>query len=141
MRPNRVDWNPKNQPPSILTEPELRGYTFEGKQGDDVNVAKRVVNFLDGSDKLHVAAFGLRRDEEGNPLPMDLTFTADVQLRPGTDLRRIFWEVRTLPKSFTEPRIEGDLLQRGNFDGTLARVVTVPGEDVAKGLSVNVNVD
>ncbi len=124
----------------FLPEPILRGYSFEGKQGGEINIPKRVINFLEDSDDLKVSAFVPRYDEDGNPLPMEITFTADVELRPGADLRRIFWNVRRLPKSF-EPRIDGDLLMRGSFDSSLARVVTVPGEDVRRGLSVNVAVD
>ncbi len=126
--------------PGFLTEPTLRGYSFEGKQGDEINIPKRVVNFLDDPDKHRITAFAPRYDDEGNPLPMEITFTADVELRPGADLRRIFWNVRRLPKNF-DPHVDGDLLLRGNFDGNLARVVTVPGEDVRKGLSVSVSVE
>ncbi|MGC1479575.1 MAG: hypothetical protein WA771_03660 [Chthoniobacterales bacterium] len=127
-------------PPGPLTEPVLRGYRFEGKQGDEVNVAKTVVNFLDGSDRTRISAFAPRYDDAGNPLPMDITFVADVELKAGVDLRRVFWEVRRLPKQW-EPRIDGELLKRGNFDGTLARVVTIDGEDVRKGMSVDVTVE
>lgn len=123
-----------------LTEPVLRGFTVEGKQGGEVNVAKSTVNFLDGSGDPNISAFSPRYDEDGNALPMELTVTADVELRAGADLRRVFWEIRRLPKSF-DPMIDGDLLMSGNFDGTLARVVEVAGEDVRKGLSVNVRAE
>ena len=126
--------SPRGQISAALVEPRLKSWSLEGRQAGEIAIEKSVLELGDTGN--HFKAFVPRRDEQGNPLPMEIVLTAEVDMKPGVDLRRLHWAVRHLPKALDGP--SGEIIQTGTFSGALNRKVTVPGELVLQGLEVSV---
>ena len=96
------------------------------KSGAEVEIEGRKTSLL---------IYGPRFDDQGNALPGELTLTADAELRPGADLRRLRWivvEMKKWPDEF------GETIAAGDFRTGLVQTAIIPPEWIRKATSVHV---
>lgn len=72
-----------------------------------------------------IIAYAPAYDEDGKPLPLVVTITADAALRPGADLSRLRWRVAEL-KSW--PDKIGEIAGHGDFRSGLVQTMTLTPE-------------
>lgn len=77
-------------------------------------------------------------DDEGRPLPLVITITADAELRPGLDLSRLRWRVSEL-KGW--PDKIGEIAGQGDFRTGLVQTFTLTPEWARRGTQVAVWVE
>jgi hypothetical protein len=121
----------------LHVEPKLQKWAVEGKQGGEESIPKKWIS-LDGTAP-ELIAFAPRFDEKGKPLPMEVTLTADIELRPGVDLRRLHWTISRLRSKWEGP--SGKVLHSGTFSGTLSCTVALTGQEVVQGFETLVFVE
>jgi len=72
-----------------------------------------------------IIAYAPGYDDEGRPLPLVITITADAELRPGVDLSRLRWQVAEL-KGW--PDKIGEIAGQGDFRNGLVQTFTLTPE-------------
>ena len=107
-------------------EASLRIGDAHFKGGPEVDIEGRKTSLL---------IYSPRYDDDGKPLPGELTLTADAELRPGADLSRIRWIVREMKKW---PDEFGATIAAGDFRTGLVQVATIPPEWIRTATSIHV---
>lgn len=86
-----------------------------------------------------LTAYSVAYDDEGNPLPVVLTITADASLEPGADLGDLRWAMNEVTGLDAQERlIMGVEVMSGNFRTGLVQTVTIPPAWTRKATSVRV---
>jgi len=89
------------------------------------------------SDSPKIIAFAPGTDDAGNPLPQRITITANAELRPGLNLRKLRWAHREL----LGLEKYGATISEGDFRTGLVQEVTVPPEWSRKATAVLIRVE
>ena len=127
---------PRGAEPTALDDaPQLKGWQVTMSVGDR-EYRGAADRFDQPSDAPKIIAFAPGSDEAGNPLPQRITITADAELRPGLNLRKLRWahkELLSLEKY-------GVTIFEGDFAAGLVQEVTVPPEWSRKATAVLIHV-
>lgn len=124
------------EPSAVDDAPRLKGWQVTMQVGD--REYRGPADRLDEpSDTPKIIAFAPTNDEAGNPLPQRIKITADAELRPGLNLRKLRWahlELLGIEKY-------GVTISEGDFRTGLVQEVAVPPEWSRKATAVLLRVE
>jgi hypothetical protein len=114
-----------------LVTPTLHAWQVELRIGD--TTFKPAPGTESTGEKPSFLIYSPRYGDDGQPLPGELTITADAELRPGVDLSRLRWMVAEMKGS---PDDLGEVVNAGDFRTGLVQSATIPAEWIRKATSV-----
>lgn len=112
----------------------LEDWHYTVKSGEQVYTSSP-----DSDAPFRLTAYTPAYDENGNPLPVTVTVTADARLEPGADLGDLRWKVSEVVGIDAQNRLKtGAVIQTGDFRTGLVQTITIPAEWTRKATSIEV---